>query len=540
MALTDWRLELLDGVYDFTDVCEWGVHIEETLGQPSTASFTLQDRGAPSSGDFAEHAGGPLTLDAMDVRARILGRDDLTYRGKILYDKVQLDQAFPWRRHDCRATDYQREFYDRRLVGTPTGFIWTGPDSDGNYTPVDPRLWVGNGLFVDGGTDADLVAGIMTDGQVVGSASIDVTTFVQAFLPSGFNADPLPVDRAKVRAILEAAAARVGGNLQYWLDPGLVSSGQWRQHWAVVPRWFEQEAPAFYLALGLPATITPLETAPANIDNDSPDGVSSIGCRDLYWEFDYSNDVQQYWVNGALGFAYNGGVADTAGSGWVSFGTPDATPSGGVAQELLDVPDSVASASKVAAAVRAGNATSQGLLRGRLVVGNERHHLDGWHVGQSFNLKDARLPDYLNDRRYVIQKVTTTLIPGQNWRVYTIEFGDAPIARSSSGRAPSVVNKPAQPGRLWDIDGRVINPPASATITVVGQFERAAPNISVPLELHVWDDTGTPQTGVGSISPTTVITDWLGRWETQLTVGPTEGWHYCVCPVGSNSCVLTV
>ena len=261
MARTDWQLLLLDGLYDFTGLAEWGVNIEEVLGRPATATFRLQDRDDPPGfGPFASMDPGGIgfSLEELDTQVRIIGRDDLLFRGKILAPSFDLPEGFPWRRWDCQAVDYQRTLYDRRRVGVPDGFQWSGPDADGNYTPVDPRPWLGNGLFLDNGgagADAAIVAGILADPQIAGASVIDATTFVQGYLAAGaLTNDPIPVDRAAPRAILEALAARVGGNLQYWLDPGLVSTGQWRQHWAVIPRWFEQETPDYFLALGLPST----------------------------------------------------------------------------------------------------------------------------------------------------------------------------------------------------------------------------------------------------------------------------------------------
>jgi hypothetical protein len=363
--------------------------------------------------------------------------------------------------------------------------------------------------------------------------TIDVGSFVYTYTDSvdayvGSVANPQPPDRTTLGSVIDQMAALSDFNVQYWLDQAL------RLHYVALPRWWEQ-----------PEDVPdPLEFAPANIDNDNPDGISSIGCRNLGYNFDTSRDMHQFYVNGSLGFAYNGGAVKLNGTGWVTFGSEASAPSPSYPQAFLDAPESINADTKLAVAARADKSTSGGILRGHCTVGNERHHMDGWHVGQIVKITDARLPASLNERYYVIQKVTTKLIPTINWRVYDLEWGDAPIARSSSRRVTKDTKKVALPGRLWDIEGRIQNPLPSSTITVHGQLKNEkgepvmVPDVTIDLELHVWDATGTPAVGVGSINPETVISDIMGRWQTQMTVGPGLGYSYCVCPVGSDSCHL--
>ena len=174
-------------------------------------------------------------------------------------------------------------------------------------------------------------------------------------------------------------------------------------------------------------------------------------------------------------------------------------------------------------------------MRGSLIVGNDRHHPDGWHVGQTFGLKDRRLPNQLNNRRWVIQKVNVSLIPGQNWRVYAIEFGDAPVARSSSRHAPAAatVQKPPLPGRLWDIAYRQFSPLPDSVTTVVGQLisdanePRRVPGVIVKLEVLTWDATDTPVIPTeGTLSADSATTDIMGQWQVDMTAGPGAGYSY--------------
>jgi hypothetical protein len=525
---TDWRIYLY--TTDVTALCEWGATVEETLGQPGTASFVLQDRGMVDGPDYGQGYpqynpalvlnGAGFPFDNLDVRVEIDGEPVPLFRGTILRDAVELPVQFPWRFHKVNATDYQREFFSRRLIGYPTGDTWSGPDSDGIYTPYDFRVYLQ-------GSDKNVVADLMA----ACVPTIDYSTYVYEYVPDvamalGIVAGDSPVDSSTVGGILDLLSGLAPGNVQDWLDPAH------HLHHVALPRWWETltlDSDAG-LARMLPQSLNYLETAPVNIDNDAPDGIASIGCRNLSYEFDYSNSFYKAYINGGLGMSFNGGGGvDYGGTGWV-YGDWGALSGGEV---VIDASWSIDAATKQAAADRAGNAIKGGILRGRCTVGNERHHVDGWHVGQLVRISDVRLPSYLNGRAYVIQRVTTRLIPTVNWRVYDLEWGDAPTIRSSSrSRAKDKVELP---GRLWDIGGRDMLPLPGTTVTVIGQLvndlgiERRVAGIVVNLLLEVWDANGVLQEfPVGSISPTQVVTDAMGRWETQLTVGNEPGFKYKV------------
>jgi hypothetical protein len=522
---------------DVTGLCMWAINVEQSLGSPATASFTLQDR-AMGDYDFADlfltgQGGlGGCNLERADIEIIIIGQQKPIFRGAILNDTIDLPVAFPWRFHKISATDYQRELFSERLVGIPGGSLWwrlySWPDSEPPIC-VDPRVYLS-------GSDKGVVATLFQQCAAlnVPGGWIDADTYVYQYIASidnlvGSGEVPVTPDRAAVGAVLDQLTGLIAddNNVQYWLDQALML------HYVALPRWWEQ-----------PEDVPdPLESAPVDI-SDVPDGVTSIGCRNLGWAFDYSSIMHQFYVNGGTGYMYNNGDVELNGTGAVAFGSLVEYPSINYSMAVLNDGGSIDETTKLAVAARARKATQQGILRGHCTVGNERHHPDGWHVGQVVKITDARMPAYLNDRYYVIQKVTTKLVPMTNWRIYDLEWGDAPIARSSSRRYTKDDKKPDLPGRLWDIGGRIQNPLPGSTITVVGQLtddagkERRVPGVSVDLELHVWDDTGTPVEDVGSISPETVTSDAMGRWSTQMTVGSELGYRYCVCPVGSGSCVL--
>jgi hypothetical protein len=530
--VTDWKLKILHGLYDVTEACEWSVTIEESLGQPGTMTFTLQDR-YMGMADFAEFEPGHLgfNLEDLDVMATIDGQATPLFRGTLLRTNVDLPVAFPWRFHKISCTDYQREIFGRRLIGTPTGDLWwagiSGSELD-EPIPVDPRVYLS-------GSDASVVIALMaTVATQVGL--IDTTTYVNTYIDSidslvGDPNVPQTPNRSTVGSVMDLVAALAPGNVQYWIDPDL------KLHYIAIPRWWETPTEPGSLALGLPEDIAALELAPADIDNEAPDGVTSIGCRNLSYDFDYSQGVKHFYVNGSLGFAYNAGVVEYNGTGWVNDGVEGGYPPASVAQAFLNADEAIDKTTKLAVVARASKAVERGVLRGRCTVGNERHHIDGWHVGQLVRIRDDRLPDALNDRYYVIQKVTTTLIPTVNWRVYHLEWGDAPIARSSSRRYERKQEQAQLPGRLWDIGGRDMYPLSGTTVTVVGQLvddlgiERRVSGVIVKLKLEVWDTGGSLVDGIGSIAPDEVITDAMGRWETQLTVGSEVGYKYRVSSI---------
>lgn len=488
--------------------------------------------------DFTDLDPGGLgfNLDNIDVLIGLDGADVPMFRGAVLSDEVSLPERFPWRFHSLRSTDYQREIFDRRVIGAPGGDIWSGPDSDGNFIPVDGIGTIGLGES-DKGAIQTLFTGVTAHATVPGGV-IDADTFVNEY--AILDGAPYTPDRAKVRQVMEWIAGQASGNVQYWLDPAL------RLHYAALPRWYEQESDIGSLLTLFPETAIPLERAPVNINNTSPDGVTTVGCRNLGWNFQYGGTLYQFYVVGGVGFKYNGGLVDKAGTGWICYGQ-DALPTTAQAQEVIDVPSSVDMRSKRAAAIRAQKATDLGVLRGHMTVGNERHHPDGFHVGQLINIYDERMPDHLRGRDYVIQRVATTLIPNNEIRVYEIEWGDAPTARTSSRQPkPESVEDLRGPGRLFDVSGRHQNPLAGSTVTVVGQLVDEAGNarrvygVAVDIELHVWDASGNEVTDVGSLSAYTVTTDQMGAWQTDMTVDLAPGYSYCVCPVGSNACTIAV
>jgi hypothetical protein len=529
-VVTDWKLSVLRGIYDLTSICEWGVTIEEVLGQPGTMSFTLQDRDMGDY-DFASFFQGiGVNLEDLDVTASIYGQSMPVFRGSLLKTHVDLPVAFPWRFHKISCTDYQREIFGRRMVGTPTGDLWWRRSENDDFKAVDPRVYLS-------GSDASIVRNLMQTVSLP-DYGVDAYTYVNEYISFvdpliGDPDDPQTPDRATVGSVMDMLAGLAPGNVQYWLDPGMYV------HYVALPRWWETPTEVGTLALGLPEDIASLTTAPADIDNETPNGTTSIGCRDLSYEFDYSQNVSQFYVTGATGFALgtgpNAGIVEYNGNGWVNWGSSGGYPSPSNAQVMINAPESIDETTKMAVAARARRAVERGILRGTCTVGNERHHVDGWHVGQLVKITDNRLPVYLNNRYYVIQKVTTTLLPTINWRVYHLEWGDAPIARTSSRRAWKK-EMPQLPGRLWDIAGRDMLPLPGTTVTVIGQLvddlgiERRVAGIRLKLQLEVWDTTGALVTGVGDISPTDVVSDLMGRWETQLTVGSDPGFKYRVTP----------
>jgi hypothetical protein len=530
---TDFHVIFLIGAteYDVTDkVSAQGVSIEETLGGQAVATFRLQDRATPEWGPLPDvfpsspPGSGGVNFERLDTKITIDGQTDPVFRGMVMSPTGEIRPGDDWPTYTIPCTDYQNDVFDRHLVGVPSGDLWwaPGPVPPNEYTPNDPNATAGS-------TDAATVSSLMA--AYCGFPVIDTTAHVHEYVPDLIRGgyDTWTFDRTTLRGAFDQVAGYAAANVQYWIDTGF------RLHWVAIPRWFDQQTGGGVSPRMLPETLVPLEAAPADIDNDAPNWTTNIACRAITWTLDYAPENAYYYVNGGVGFAYNGGAVEHGGTGWWP-----GNPMGAGPQALLDAPEAWDDVTKAAAANRAYESTRAGVLRGRFIVGHQNWHPDGWHVGQAFKLTDSHLPGFLNDRYYVIQKVTTTLIPRQNIRVYSIEWGDAPIQRLSGRKAPAIP-KPPLPGRVWQNNYSENTPIPSATVRVTGQLEaedgygRKVANVPVHLAIETWDAADAPVIPpLGTLSATAVMTDALGRWSVDLTVASNPGYSYRVVPAAAT------
>jgi hypothetical protein len=365
-------------------------------------------------------------------------------------------------------------------------------------------------------------------GSLIGSylsipGGINVTTYVQDTpIPQPSGAEVYSWWYTTLQAVLEETAAYSLANVQFWIDP----DGNF--HWQAIPPWWDTSFSGGSLLL-FPETPNLLDAAPVNI-SDVPVG-NEIGCRQLTVRFDGSTMPQAIYVKGGTGFilgeGINFGVVAVGGTGWVddNYGVPAQR------QAYLDVGSATTKELRDAVGGQARYRAMYPTLRGSLIL----HGTDGWRCGQVVRVTDARLPDTLNGRSFVIQRVSTTLIPTQDFRVYTIDFGDGPTQRYSSGR-----QKKDEDVRLsWPAVQLVVTavdptPQPLSVQTVTAQLTDSSgadwkiPDRTVTWELLVYDLNGDPVTGQGTLNPVESPTDASGKARTELTAGTTRDLIYFV------------
>jgi len=170
-----------------------------------------------------------------------------------------------------------------------------------------------------------------------------------------------------------------------------------------------------------------------------------------------------------------------------------------------------------------GQAIYRGLfetLRGSVIA----RGFDGWRVGQLLRVQDARLPDKYNEHYYVIQQVTAKPVSGQDYREYTLNFGDGPESRYTAERRGGPVEWPSPVNQIH-ISAFDLSPGPNSTQTITGQLVNgmgapwAVSGKTVNWSFECYNRLGALQTGQGSISPKVSITDRFGKASTRLTTG---------------------
>jgi hypothetical protein len=276
------------------------------------------------------------------------------------------------------------------------------------------------------------------------------------------------------------------------------------------------------------------------------------GVRNLSFTLDHSPEIQRVWVEGGAKLVWPGMEPDELPiQGWVAAPTdepwPIKTPApyGDTEATLSD--DSIVLDGMIQwAGLRFLKRAYGGKLQGKMTVGCEHWHPDGWRVGQYIMLSDSRLPPFLLGRNVCIQKVVTKLLPTIDWRVYDIEWGDAPQGRLTSLKVnrgeekKEEGSKAYKPATLyWAGDGPH-TAYSSQSPLVIGQLisadhqARRIPGVTCYLAIWAWNPEGvftTPPNDV-SVDPAVVITDINGTWETYLHVGDNIGWSFEVVAAG--------
>lgn len=215
-------------------------------------------------------------------------------------------------------------------------------------------------------------------------------------------------------------------------------------------------------------------------------------------------------------------IIGVGGSGWV----------GGVEQDpnkrqaYFDSSQSVDQASRDSIGGQQLYRGSFPTLRGTLTLSGT----DGWRVGQQFVLTDVRLPTALNGKTFVIQRVSTSLLPETDIRQYQLDWGDGPVQRASAQPKPR--ERVGNPAVQVNVTYEDATPPLGSTQTITGQMATSSgvawkiPGKTVVWVLAVTDAFGDPVAGQGSLDPPVSTTDRNGSARTQLTAGTMFGLTY--------------
>lgn len=168
-------------------------------------------------------------------------------------------------------------------------------------------------------------------------------------------------------------------------------------------------------------------------------------------------------------------------------------------------------------------------LRGSVKVSGA----DGWRVGQVMKITDARLPDELNGKYFMIQRVQMTLIAGTDVREYVLDWGDGPTSRWSMQPKLKPFDLDYDPATQIIVRAFDLSPGPNSTQTIIGQLANRAgkpwhvAGRVVRWSLEAYTSAGVRTTG-GELSPEVSITDRNGRARTKLTTGPKRGRVYFV------------
>jgi hypothetical protein len=520
--MTDFGL-LIDGVPTVLPP-QWDATWTEVVGGVGQASVTLQNRANDDSLD-------PLIAGNTGYRhlLKMTAGSWVLYEGEIVTPTLKLPVGFPWRRWVLGCTDFNTVL-DLRIIGAPDGGMWLTTDGGLTFVAVDPSAVNASN---DSGTVQAWFDAYVRVTQDLGAFDTTLDSaggFVGTYIPSTVL-NPAPAGQPillPINATLASAFAELAGYGAFpiygpWIDPDR------KVHWSAFPTLIGAGSTG---VLGSPAPMV-MPPAPAIITDSSPDGVTSIGGRDLNYSFDLTFGPQGIYVVGVTGFAYNGGIPILGGTGW-AFDAHDRA-----ARQLLVDAQAITTTQRdtIGATYMAFSGRPRVkivvTIGGRLDEGGGSPLMDGWRCGQLVTIIDARLPAWLNGGQWPIQKLTGTLKPYRNIRTMTIECGDAAIGRFSQKYrtvAAAKIATPRQPTYTHLVYFADLSPAAGKVQTLTSQMIDSA---KVPVRSQgvqvTWSMVTEPG-GVdtpGYLSPTATVTNADGQTQTQFTM-PSTGLRYKV------------
>lgn len=385
---------------DVDDAAEWDVTWEERIDGVGTATGTIQDR---------NNNGAEFAKERDEIEMLVNG--DRVFHGEITKSRLELPSGRPWRRWKFTASDYNT-ILDLRLVGTPDGSDFTSIDGGKTHTPIDPHAHC---LATDRLTVQWLFEkyAAMPDGT-----PIDATTFVRHYVNKFvlYNKHGKPVlwwTHATLREALNELANMAGFPIFYWMDPND------KFHWV---NFADFNAGQGSLPRLKPRpSVTPF--GPAIVTDHAPDHVTTIGFRDYFVEQDAAFMPEQPYIVGATDHvSADGNTVTYQGTGFRGRQTRDITK-----RQILVDTQSLTEAQKDATALSYLQFNKRGRIKASVTVGSPEDNVDGWHCGQLLRFRDVRSPHH--GKAFPIHRVQGSLKAGNDFRVYTIEFGDAPIGR---------------------------------------------------------------------------------------------------------------
>jgi hypothetical protein len=523
---TAFRLEIGDTVWTPPDASadaavEWDFSWEERIDGVGTASFTLQDR---------ENEGPEFGRVRDEIKAFI--GDDRIFHGEITKARLELPVGHPFRRWKITASDYNT-ILDLRLVGTPDGSDFTSIDGGKTHTPLDPHAHCR-------ATDRLTVEWLFEKyAKMPDGSAIDATTFVRHYVNKYvlYNKHDKPVlwwRHVTLREALNELANMAGFPIFYWMDPND------KFHWVNFAD-FEAGLGSLPKLMPKPATMI---NAPAIITDHAPDHVTTIGFRDYFVEEDAAFMPEQVYIVGATdNTSADGQTVTYQGTGFGGRGARDITK-----RQILVDTQSLTEAQKDATAKAYKQFNKRGRIKGSVTIGTHEDVVDGWHCGQKLRFRDVRSPHH--GKGFPIHRVSGRLSSGNDFRVYTLEFGDAPIGRFGQHykAAPQRLAKKRLPASEHKLSFPTLHLRPDSEYVIHSQMVDtsgqpfAQGGVSVEWSLVAVNRLGA-SVGTGVIAPfnsivqflpplffkdtLTNVTDEHGRAAATLTTGPlTDIWYH--------------
>jgi hypothetical protein len=508
---------LINGV-DRTPDSQWDATWEQKLDGVGMANITIQDRS--NSTEYGK------------VRDLIVMRAGSTnvFSGEITRARVELPVGFPWRRWKITASDWNTVM-DLRLVGAPDGTYWGSIDGGQTHEAIDRAAhsayhdgWSIDNLFNGGGAESAPGYARMPDGTRFDTTQPNRTNYLprSVFIEPTHNEYRIHWTNVTLRAAIDEIRGLAPFPIYCWIDP------DHKVHWQAFGNYTAVTGAPVAPFTTISPHATSVPKASAYVTDTSPDGSASVGGRDLSFEYDGAYMPEQPYVTGTTTFIYHGGAIVYQGTGFPNRETQDPTK-----RQLLVDAQAATEAQKDLIARHYQKFAARARIQGSVTIGSPTDVVDSWRVGQMLKIVDDRLPATLNGKSFPIQRVSGKLEPGNDFRIYTLEFGDAPLDRfSQKYRAtPGLTHRarhlPARKHRVYM--PRHLRPSTSYNVMsqMVDEAHRPVRQGGVPVNwsLEARDRAGV-ETGAGSITAVTQVTDKHGRTTATLTTGAATDIHY--------------